>query len=159
MKELDLTEKELSKLTAEQIERRKELAQAQKDCDNENAKRSGIGTRMFAGQTRGKGALVIKYENFDTSKPETCPTSIQGFMENTGTKAESELVAFLIEGYNNDKFTSASDPLAEYVNEAWSPEVQNQFRITVRNYARGAETSIEEAVTLIKPGFDKKFGK
>jgi len=124
-----------------------------------NASRSGVGTRVMVGKTRGKNPVVISYENFDSSKPDTLPTSIPQFMEVTTVKDEAILLSFLIDGFNNDRYTSASDPLAEYVNDAWAPEVQNQFRIVVRNYSRGAEVSLEDAVLLVKPGFEKKFGK
>ena len=123
-----------------------------------NASRTGVGTRVMVGKTRGKNPVVISYENFDSSQPDTLPKSIQSFMDITGVKGEPELVAFLIAGYNDDKYTAASDPLAEFVNDAWTPEVQQQFRLVVRNYSRGAGVSIEDAVSLIKPGFEKSFG-
>ena len=155
--ELGLSEKEASKMSSEALERRKELAEKQKEIDVINASRSGIGTRLMTGQTRGKGALVISWEAFDDSQPATLPTSIQNFMEVTKVEKESELVNFLITGYNDSLYTAASDPLAEYVESTWPPEAQTQFRLVVRNYSRGAVVSLEDAVMLIKPGFEKQF--
>lgn len=153
---LGLSEKELAKLTPEQLERRKELAAATKEAAEENKNRSGVGTRMFAGQTRGKSSLVIKYEQFDDAQPETLPGSVQAFVDYTKA-VESDLLKYLIAGYNSEAYTAASDPLAEYVDYSWPTEVQTQFRLVVRNYARGAGVSIDDAVELIKPGFIKQF--
>lgn len=134
-----------------------ELETRQKKADEDNAKRSGVGTRVRVGQTRGKNPIVIDWEAFDESKPETLPTSIQQFMEVTGVKDEPTLVSYLVGGLNDANYTAASDPLAEYVNYAWPAEAQTQFRLVVRNYAKGANVSFEDAVSLIKPGFEKQF--
>jgi hypothetical protein len=64
----------------------------------------------------------------------------------------------LIGGYNDANYTAASDPLAEFVELTWKDDVQTQFRLVVRNYSRGANVSLEDAVALIKPGFVKQFG-
>lgn len=138
--------------TAKEIE----LEAMQTKADAENAKRSGVGTRLRVGQTRGKNPLVISWEAFDESKPETLPTSVQGFVDITKSK-ETDLVSYLIGGLNDANYTAASDPLAEYVNLAWPQDAQTQFRLVVRNYSRGANVSLEDAVGLIKPGFDKQF--
>ena len=53
-----------------------EFTNAEKFVTEENAKRTGVGTRMKVGRTRGKGSIVIKYEQFDESLPETLPNSI-----------------------------------------------------------------------------------
>lgn len=134
-----------------------EYARAEAEVNAANTTRTGVGTRMKVGRTRGKGSIVIKYEQFDDSKPETLPTSIQQFMDVTGKKDEPSLVSYLIAGYNEELYTSASDPLAEFVNPTWPPDVQTQFRLVVRNYSRGACVSLDDAVTLIKPGFEKQF--
>jgi hypothetical protein len=68
-------------------------------------------------------------------------------------------VSFLIGGLNDANYTAASDPLAEYVELTWPPEAQTQFRLVVRNYSRGASVSLEDAVKLIKPGFEKQFSQ
>jgi hypothetical protein len=136
-----------------------ELEAKQKEADAANATRTGVGTRLRVGQTRGKNPMVIGWEAFDESKPETLPTSIAQFMEVTSVKDEPSLVSFLIGGLNDANYTAASDPLAEYVNLSWPPEQQTQFRLVVRNYSRGTGVSLEDAVALIKPGFDKQFAK
>lgn len=135
----------------------KEREAAQAKADDTNKTRSGVGTRVHVGRTRGKGSMVVSWEAFDDSKPETLPTSIQGFMDVTNVKDEPSLVGFLITGYNDSMYTAASDPLAEYVNPTWPAEAQTQFRLVVRNYSRGANVSLEDAVSLIKPGFEKQF--
>jgi hypothetical protein len=139
--------------TAKEIE----LEAKQKEADATNSTRSGVGTRVRVGQTRGKNPMVISWEAFDESKPETLPTTIQQFMDVTSVKDEPSLVSFLIGGLNDANYTAASDPLAEYVDLSWPPEAQTQFRLVVRNYSRGASVSLEDAVTLIKPGFVKQF--
>ena len=134
-----------------------ELDAANKAADETNKTRSGVGTRVAVGQTRGKNPMVISWEEFDDSKPETLPTSIQQFMEVTNVKDEPTMVSFLIRGYNDSNYTAASDPLREFVDLTWPPEAQTQFRLVVRNYSRGASVSLEDAVQLIKPGFVKQF--
>ena len=139
--------------TAKEIE----LEAAQKKADETNATRTGVGTRQRVGQTRGKNPMVITWDAFDESKPESLPTSIQQFMDVTNVKDEPSLVSFLIGGLNDANYTAASDPLAEYVDLTWPQEAQTQFRLVVRNYSRGASVSLEDAVALIKPGFIKQF--
>lgn len=139
--------------TANQVE----LEAAQEKAEETNKTRTGVGTRVRVGQTRGRNPMVISWEAFDESLPETNPKSISNFMEVTSVKDEPTLVSFLISGYNDLAYTSASDPLKEYVDGTWSQDVQNQFRLVVRNYSRGAGVSLEDAVALIKPGFVKQF--
>ena len=125
-----------------------------------NKDKTGVGTRTFIAMTRGKNPTEIQYDAFDESKPETLPKDIEGFLSLTGLKVdkdEAQIVSYLIGGFNDSAYTSASDPLKEYVNLAWPDDAQTQFRIVVRNYARGANTTLEDAVALIKPGFDKQF--
>jgi len=136
-----------------------EFEKKQKEVDATNEKRSGVGTRLKIGKTRGKSSMIVTWEAFDDAKPETLPTSIQQFMDITGVKDEPSLVSNLIGGFNDASYTAASDPLAEYVEATWPPESQTQFRLVVRNYSRGAMVSLEDAVALIKPGFEKQFAK
>jgi hypothetical protein len=136
-----------------------ELETKQKAADEHNASLSGVGVRRRVGQTRGKNPIVIEWDAFDESKPDTLPTSIQQFMEVTNVKDEPSLVSYLIGGYNDAAYTAASDPLAEFVDLSWPQDAQTQFRLVVRNYARGANVSLEDAVGLIKPGFEKQFAK
>lgn len=134
-----------------------EFTAAEAAVKAENEKRTGKGTRRKVGRTRGKGSIVIQYDQFDESQPDTLPTSIQEFMDLTGKKDEPSLVNYLISGYNEELYTAASDPLAEFVEPTWPAEAQTQFRLVVRNYSRGANVPLEDAVTLIKPGFVKQF--
>lgn len=135
----------------------------QSEADEENSKKTGLGTRTMVGQTRGKNPLVIAWPAFDDSKPETLPVSIAQFVQITGVTNEYEkdkicLVSLLIAGYNDAMYTNASDPLAEFVEPTWPEEAQAQFRLVTRNYSRGAMVPLEEAVALVKPGFVKQFG-
>ena len=129
------------------------------EAEATNKTRNGVGTRIKVGKTRGKASIVVSWESFDDAKPETLPTSIQQFMDITSVKDEPSLVSYLIGGFNDASYTAASDPLAEYVEATWPPESQTQFRLVVRNYSRGAMVSLEDAVALIKPGFEKQFAK
>jgi len=142
-----------------QSPRELELERKQKEADAENAKLSGVGLRHRVGQTRGKNPVVIGWKAFDESKPDTLPTSIQQFMEVTSVKDEPTLVSYLIGGLNDANYTAASDPLAEFVDPTWPDDAQTQFRLVVRNYSRGAQVSLEDAVALIKPGFSKQFAE
>ena len=134
-----------------------ELDAANAKAEETNKTRTGVGTRVRVGQTRGKNPMVISWEAFDESQPATLPTSIQQFMEVTGVKDEPTMVSYLIGGLNDANYTAASDPLAEFVDLTWPQEAQTQFRLVVRNYSRGASVSLEDAVQLIKPGFIKQF--
>lgn len=136
-----------------------ELQRKQKEADATNAQRTGVGTRVFTGMTRGKGSQVISYENFDESKPDTLPQSLAQFSEVTGVTDEKKLLAYLITGYNDDLYKAASDPIAEFVDQSWPDDVQTQFRLVVRNYSRAANVSIEDAVNLIKPGIVASLAK
>lgn len=140
-------------------DREKELKEAQEKAATANESRSGVGTRVRVGQTRGKGSLVVSWEAFDLSKADTLPTSIKQFTEVTGVKAEADLLSMLIDGYNDAQYTAASDPIAEHVEASWPDEVQTQFRLVVRNYAKATGSSIEDAVALIKPGVIKSQAK
>lgn len=131
---------------------------AEKKATEVNSTRSGIGTRVQVGKTRGKNPIVISYEQFDSSIPESIPKAIQEFVDFTKAN-ETALLSYLIEGYNSAQYTAASDPLAEFVDPSWPDEVQTQFRVVARNYSRGANVPLEDAVALIKPGFVKQFSK
>ena len=126
----------------------------QAKVDAANANRTGVGTRAAYGFTRGRGSMPFIYEKFDESQPDTLPKSIEQFMEVTKESDESVLVGYLIAGKNEKSYTDASDPIAEYVDPTWPEDVQTQFRLVVRNYARATNGTIEDAVALIKPGFD-----
>jgi hypothetical protein len=135
------------------------LAETQKVADKTNSERTGKGTRVRVGQTRGKNPQVITWEAFDESKPETCPTTPAEFMSITGVKEDKALVALLIDGYNSAQYTAASDPIAEYVEPTWDEDLQKQFRLAVRNYSNATGASIEDSVNLIKPGIVASLAK
>lgn len=134
-----------------------ELEAKEKAAEEYNKTLTGVGLRKRVGQTRGKNPQIIEWMEFDESKPETLPKEMKDFSEVTKVDDEPGLVRLLILGYNVDAYTSASDPLKEYVNPAWPADAQTQFRIVVRNYSKGANVSLEDAVELIRPGFDKQF--
>lgn len=117
-----------------------------------NSARSGKGTRVKVGSTRGKNPQAISFENFDESKPETLPVTLSEFMGLFPSIGEPEIVSYIIDGYNSAQYTQASDPIAEFVEPTWDAEVSKQFRLVVRNYSNATGVSIEDAVALIKPG-------
>ena len=144
-------------LKDDQKSRKVELLKLENELEAQNAQLSGVGVRWFAAMTRGKGSQVIKYQGFDTSKPETCPTTVEQFVSVTGIKGNSDLTGLLIVGYNDQQYTESSDPIAEFVNAAWPDDTKLQFRTAVRTIAKMQEISIEDAVALVKPGTEKKF--
>ncbi len=145
-----------AQLDKEEIKAAK-AAKLEKDAEEEkrlNADRTGKGTRLNIGYTRGKGSQRIQYEAFDETQPDTLPKDLAEFMELSKVNDEKTIVSFLISGFNDAMYTAASDPIAEYVNPAWDPEVARQFRLVVRNYANATGATIEDAVNLIKPGIE-----
>lgn len=122
------------------------------DATATNATRTGKGTRLKVGSTRGKNPQAITFESFDLSKQDTLPVTLSEFMEVTKVQDEPSIMAFLLDGYNDAMYTQASDPVAEYIDASWPEDVQKQFRLVVRNYATATGVSIEDAVALIKPG-------
>jgi hypothetical protein len=122
----------------------------------ENAKRSGIGLRLFTGYTRGKGSIAIKWEAFaDDSEPK----SLQEFLDVTKA-TQDDLLKYAIVGYNDEQYTAASDPIAEHVNDAWDKDTKAQFRLVVRNLQKAMSASgatIESVVAMVKPGVEKAF--
>jgi hypothetical protein len=136
----------------------------EKQAEETNKGRSGKGTRVKVGSTRGKNPQPISFEQFDESQPDTLPTSLQEFiglaMANVADKdKEPTILSYLIEGYNADSYRQASDPIAEYIDSAWPEDLQKQFRMVVRNYSAGANVSLEDAVTLIRPGIVAAYEK
>lgn len=127
------------------------------EVEKANAERKGVGLRMFTGYTRGRSTSAIKWEAFDTDKPDTLPTSPKQFAEVTGITDSAKILTFMIEGYNLYQYRQASDPIAEFVNPAWDDDTKLKFRTVVRNYANVTGTSIEDTVALMKPGVEKAF--
>jgi|SRR5688572_28264592 len=134
-----------------------ELEKQGKLAEVENAKRTGKGTRIRVGQTRGKNPKVISWESFDTDKPETLPETPQEFAELTKTTDEKVFVSYLVDGYNAAMYAAASDVLSEYVEANWPDLLVKQFKASVNNYANAASVSVEEAVALMKPAIQKAF--
>jgi hypothetical protein len=149
---------------AEDTEVAKEAAIKARNADMDkrekelNASKTGKGLRSFLGMTRGRNPLEIQYENWDESQPATLPSTLSEFMDALKTRGvtdgdmEKEVVRRLVIGDNDVLYKEASDPVAEFVDSSWTPEVQKQFRIVVRNYSTATGVSIEDAVALIKPG-------
>lgn len=132
--------------------REAEVKKVQTSADETNKARTGKGTRVRVGQTRGKNPQVITWEAFDDSKPETLPLTLAEFMEIAKVNDEGTILSFVIDGFNSAQYTAASDPIAEFVDPTWNDEIQRQFRLVVRNYSNATGVSIEDAVALIKPG-------
>lgn len=126
------------------------------EAEATNKSRSGKGTRLKVGSTRGKNPQPISFENFDTAQPDTLPKTLSEFMDivSEEDKSEASIVSFIIDGYNDAQYSAASDPIKEYVNPSWPDDVQKGFRLVVRNYSVNAKVSIEDAVALIKPGIE-----
>ena len=163
----NLTQKEFDKevaavkadegLTAEQRAKKLEYLQTALLASQTNAARSGKGTRVAVGSTRGKGSMVISFEEFDLDSPETLPSSLKEFTELAGISEPGELLELILLGFNSRALTTASDPVAEFVNGNWDKDTAAQFRAVVRNMAKGAGMPIEVVVNLVKPGFEAKF--
>lgn len=117
-----------------------------------NEGRTGKGTRVSIGLSRGRNPQKIQYEAFNESQPDTLPKTLSEFMEVAKVSDEAVIVSYLIDGFNSASFTFASDPASEFVDLSWPEDVQKQFKIVVKNYASATGVSIEDAVALIKPG-------
>lgn len=126
-------------------------------ADAENKTRVGKGTRVKVGQTRGKNPSVISWDYFDTDSKDTLPESIKEFADVTGIKKESELVAYLIDGFNGAQYSAASDEIGEYLDDSWDKETAAQFRLVIRNMSRMTGASIEDTVKMLKPGIQAAF--
>jgi hypothetical protein len=127
-----------------------------------NDKRTGKGSRLSAGLTRGKNPQIVVFEEFDESQPETLPITVAEFLELTKIDSEPVYLSMLIDGYNLQQRTNASDPIAEHVNPAWSEVQQKQFKMAVKNYTAAMQASnpaytLDEAVSLLKPSLEAGF--
>jgi hypothetical protein len=71
------------------------------------------------------------------------------------TTEDAPLLGYLIEGYNSLSEKNAADPVNEFVDASWPEDVQKRFKIVIRNYSNDANVSIEDAVSLLKPGIQK----
>lgn len=130
------------------------LKEVQAKADATNSSRTGVGTRVKVGQTRGRNPQVITFEFFDETKVDTLPKSIDEFTKIAGVADEAALLSMCIDGYNQQSYTNASDPIAEFVEPGWDSETIKQFRTVIRNFvgATNGKVNVEEAVNLIKPG-------
>lgn len=145
------TAKEDVKLTKAEVikARTKEMETREKEL---NKDRTGKGTRAMLSLSRGRNPVEVQYEAFDESQPDTLPADLNEFMNLSKVNDEKVIVSMLIDGFNSASYTTASDPIAEFVDPSWDEEVRKNFRTVIRNYASGANVSIEDAVALIKPG-------
>jgi hypothetical protein len=148
------TAEEKAEREAREKARADAVAAKQKIADAENAKRTGQGTRLLVGTTRGRSTVPFTYEAFDSSLPETMPKSVEDFMGLTTTD-DGPLLNYLVEGYNSLSEKNAADPVNEFVDASWPEDVQKRFKIVIRNYSNDANVSIEDAVSLLKPGIQK----
>jgi hypothetical protein len=139
--------------SALELEREKFEAEAKA----ENAKRTGVGLRVAVGATRGRQTQNIKYEQFDTSIPDSLPKSLGEFVQVTGISDENQLLGFVIDGFNDYQYRQASDPIAEFINPVWSDEVKLAFRTSVRNFAKAMEMPIDEVAKDFAEKFNKKL--
>lgn len=152
----------MTQTAVESKEAIKAAQKAKQDADaafekEQNANRTGKGTRVTVGYTRGRSTSRITYEAFDESQPETLPSSLAEFFDLAkafGAQEEKNVLAWVIDGFNSAQYTNASDPIAEFVDASWPEEIQKNFRLAVRNYAQATGTSLEDAVKLIKPGIE-----
>lgn len=106
------------------------------------------------GKTRGKNTREIEYQAFDKEKPETLPLTPKEFMDVTGIKAEAELADLLIDGYNLQQYSAASDEIGEFVQDYWDKTFTDQFRLMIRNGSKLMSKTIEETVNLYKPAIE-----
>jgi hypothetical protein len=104
------------------------------------------------GKTRGKNPRDIEYQAFDLEQPDTLPNSPKEFMEVTGLKTDAELVSVLIDGFNQQAYSAASDEIGEFIEDSWDKETQAQFRLAVRNMSKLTGMSIDDTVAMLKPG-------
>jgi hypothetical protein len=74
-------------------------------------------------------------------------------MELTKIEDEKVLVSYLIEGFNSNSLSIASDPIAEFLDPSWTDEIKKGFKTVVKTYAANLKLSIEDAVALIKPAY------
>lgn len=148
----------MSEEQKEVIESARDKAVKEAAVKNAALPKDKVGPRLKVGATKGKNPIIITFENFDVSMPDTLPKTVQEMVEFVGSDKSDVLLDYLIRGYNEAQYEAASDPLAEYVSDVWSPEVKLTFRTAVRNYSKGLGIDLEDAVAIIRPGFAAKFG-
>lgn len=145
-------EKTMTDVAKTELEKAREALDAK--AAEMNATRTGKGTRVKVGSTRGKNPQAVSFEQFDLAQPTTLPVSLSEFMDLTKIQDEPTILGYLMDGFNDAMYSQASDPVAEFINPEWAEDVQKQFRLVVRNYSNATGVSIEDAVALIKPGIE-----
>lgn len=151
--ETKMSEKEVAK--AELKARETEITAKEKEA---NRGRSGKGLRVFFGMTRGRNPQMISYENWDLEQPATLAETLSEF-KSLRVSDEKEIVRRLILGDNEILYSEASDPVAEYYESDWDKEFKTQFRTSIKNYSAMTGLSIEDTVTLLKPGIVAALAK
>lgn len=144
------------KLNDDAKERQIDLLKTEFKNKELNAQRSGVGTRLMAALTRGKGSQVITYEGFDREDAASLPKSLKQFNE-IAKFDESKILNACIDAFNSDNYASASDPVNEYVDAAWTAENKAKFKAAVKAIA-SAQTDLDIAavVAIVKPLFAAK---
>lgn len=111
------------------------------------------------GKTRGRNPRDIEYQAFDVENPDSLPKTMEEFVQVTGKGSLEELLEYLVAGFNYSAYSAASDEIGEFVKDEWSKEYQAQFRITIRNFSKVSQQSIEEVVEMLMPAIDKGWAK
>ncbi len=128
-----------------------------------NEKRTGKGTRIRVGQTRGRNPKVITWEAFDTDKADTLPETAKEFAEivktlNNGKELDNlTFVSYLVDGFNAAQYAAASDILSEYVEANWPADLVKSFKQAINGFVASAGISVEDAVSLMKPKIQAAF--
>lgn len=134
-----------------------EIKAMQDLADETNKGRSGKGTRVRVGQTRGKNPKVISWESFDTDYPESLPSDAAEFLSLTKTTDDRLFTAYCIDGYNAAMYAAASDVLSEYLEPNWPDAFAKQFKTNITTFVAMTGVSIEEAVSIVKPKVQRAF--
>lgn len=132
------------------------LEKAQSEVAEKNKALTGKGLRWRAGQTRGKNSSVITWQAFDAETPDSLPATLAEFVQLTGAK-DAEVLEYVIDGFNSAAYGLASDELFEYVDDSWSKEIKNQFRLAVRNTVKLTGMDVEAVANAMKAGIAKKI--
>jgi hypothetical protein len=152
--EAKLSEKEQEK--AEREARKAEIDAKELEA---NKDRTGKGTRVMFGFTKGKSSQMISYENWDESQADTLPVDYAeciATLEKRGVAQkdiESAMVKRFILGDNELLYAEAADPVSEFVDPIWPDAVQKSFKMVIKSTATNNGMSIEETVALIKPAY------
>ena len=154
-------EKPTAEELAAKAKREAQTAEINLKAKTENDKRSGQGTRLLVGSTRGRSTFSFTYEAFDESLPDTLPKTTAESMVlmdiDDSDAGEAKMVNYLIKGFNLVNETAGADPVSEYVDLTWPEDFQKRFKLVIKNYAENGNVSIEDAVSLLKPGMQMGY--